>query len=373
MAARHSVLAVVLLLLALFSALHVTEAKKNRGRQKLSALDQASQNSRAAQNNVAYAQKQADQLSAKATAAVATATQRETDEATAKGDFETKLDALATAAGALPPLDFAQQKAEQWAALATKKYNAAVARLALANKYKTAATALSALVDAAMSAATTGLTAATTDLTDANTAADAAATAADANPTSALRAAAAAKYVEVAIAQSIKSAWEDHSAIVTNLQTAAQAVVTAADAEVTAATSDEASTKTDKDTADSDLTAANTALATAQQDYDSAKTDYDNSKRLYETARSYTTASRADELDLLARNRAAQMKLLAQSVASAKASRTLVSAITSDTKNNRAPWQQNAAQMAAANPDALRAMGEILASSRAPYLSGGAV
>ncbi|CAI7794163.1 unnamed protein product [Closterium sp. NIES-53] len=320
----------------------------------------------AAYNSVAYAQKQADQLAAKATAAVAAATQTETDEATAKGDYETKLDALATAAGALPPLDYAQTKAEDWAALATKKHNAAVARLGLATKYQTSATALSALVDAATTAATTGLTAATTDLSDASTAATAAATAADANPTSALRAAAAAKYVEVAIAQSIKSAWEDHAAILTALQTSCQAVVTAADAEVTAATTDEGSTKTDKDTADSDLTAANTALATAQQAFDSAKTDYDNSKRLYETAKSYTSAARNNELDLLSKNRAAQIKLIGNSIISAKASRRLVSTITSETKNNRAPWQQKAASMAAANPDALTEMSEILASSKLP-------
>ncbi|CAI7922217.1 unnamed protein product [Closterium sp. NIES-54] len=367
MDASRSVLATALLLLTLSAfVVTVTEAKRNRGSTKLSSLDQATQDSRVAQNSVAYAQKQADQLAAKATAAVAAATQTETDEATAKGDYETKLDALATAAGALPPLDYAQTKAEDWAALATKKHNAAVARLGLATKYQTSATALSALVDAATTAATTGLTAATTDLSDASTAATAAATAADANPTSALRAAAAAKYVEVAIAQSIKSAWEDHAAILTALQTSCQAVVTAADAEVTAATTDEGSTKTDKDTADSDLTAANTALATAQQAFDSAKTDYDNSKRLYETAKSYTSAARNNELDLLSKNRAAQIKLIGNSIISAKASRRLVSTITSETKNNRAPWQQKAASMAAANPDALTEMSEILASSKLP-------
>ncbi|CAI5949145.1 unnamed protein product [Closterium sp. NIES-65] len=340
MDARRCVLATALLLLVLSAfAVTVTEAKRNRGsNQKLSYLDQATKDSRTAQNDVAYAQKQADQFSTKATAAVAAATQTETDEATAKGDYETKLDALATAAGAFPPLDYAQTKAEDWAALATKKHNAAVARLALATKYQTSATALSVLVDAAATAATTGLTAATTDLTDASTAATAAATAADASPTSALRAAAAAKY----------------------------AVVTAADAEVTAATTDEASTKTEKDTADSDLTAANTALATAQQAFDSAKTDYDNSKRLYETAKSYTSAARSNELELLSKNRAAQIKLIGNSIISAKASRRLVSTITSETKNNRAPWQQKAASMAATNPDALTEMSEIVASSKLP-------
>ncbi|CAI5955128.1 unnamed protein product [Closterium sp. NIES-64] len=368
MDARRCVLATALLLLVLSAfAVTVTEAKRNRGsNQKLSYLDQATKDSRTAQNDVAYAQKQADQFSTKATAAVAAATQTETDEATAKGDYETKLDALATAAGAFPPLDYAQTKAEDWAALATKKHNAAVARLALATKYQTSATALSVLVDAAATAATTGLTAATTDLTDASTAATAAATAADASPTSALRAAAAAKYVEVAIAQSIKSAWEDHAGILTALQTSCQAVVTAADAEVTAATTDEASTKTEKDTADSDLTAANTALATAQQAFDSAKTDYDNSKRLYETAKSYTSAARSNELELLSKNRAAQIKLIGNSIISAKASRRLVSTITSETKNNRAPWQQKAASMAATNPDALTEMSEIVASSKLP-------